>query len=191
MRLITHLLNVAVLLLAGCNQYHGNPRDSAPLNTKHFVVEAAEDSLEEVELAELVSRTTQNEKIRQLAKQVARDHRDTHRELVEAGRAAAQEVPTKLSPATNQELTAFIGLHPDDLDMAYVQFLIQQHREHHRELLYQVSFGEAPSVRRLAQKQLAVLLDHLTKAMVIKDNLTKGASLRTGAESSPTGSLKL
>lgn len=147
--------------------------DTSMAGDKAFITDAASGGLMEVELGKATAVNAASAKVKTYGKMMVTDHTKANTELKAV--AASKNVTVPATPAqTHQEhidmLKAKKGA---EFDQAYVDMMVDDHKEDVRKFTEEVSNGKDPDVKAFASKTLPVLKKHLAAIEAIQAGMKK------------------
>lgn len=125
-----------------------------------FVKEAFAGNLHEVTMAEVAERKTQNEELKQFAKQLREDHAAANERL----RTIAQSVGVETSPADTKSalaLNKFNDLAGAEFDKEFSEMALQDHHKDIKKYEAANRFVQSPELREYISATLPKLRQHL------------------------------
>jgi putative membrane protein len=148
---------------------------SATMSTtdQHFVKEAAEGGLAEVEMGNLAEQKANNPEVKKFAERMVNDHTKANNELKEVAASKGMTLPHRLSvkdEATKKKLSALSG---DEFDKAYMSDMVKDHTKDVADFQSESSNANDPAVKHFAAQTLPTLEDHLKEARNIAPQVTK------------------
>ena len=138
----------------------------------HFVKEAAQGGLAEVELGELASQKATNPQVKQFAERMVKDHTKANNELKEIAQSKGVKLPESLNAKdqmTKKKLSALSG---QQFDKAYMSDMVKDHTKDVTDFEKESSSAQDPAVKHFATQTLPTLQDHLKEAKNLEPNLT-------------------
>lgn len=131
---------------------------------RKFVEEAAKSGMHEVAVAEAVTPRLQSAGVRELASQIAKDHRAANAELTLLSRKKAIALPS----ATEVEKKAENWREKTkDVDADYVKDVISGHKKSVK-AFEKAEASKDPEIAAFARKTLPLLRDHLSRAQALE-----------------------
>jgi putative membrane protein len=142
----------------------GPPPEVLPLSIteQHFLARAAQACAAEAVLAKLAGSRTQNQRVKDLATAVARDHEATKKDLAEIARKMDVTIPEP-SVAQNAARERLAGLRGAEFDRAWVWQTAKNHAA--AVALFRDGIrGTNDELKALAESRLGMLATHLNGA---------------------------
>ncbi|HEX8178573.1 MAG TPA: DUF4142 domain-containing protein [Pyrinomonadaceae bacterium] len=161
---IAALVCVALLALlaVGCERAE---------DTSHFMMEAAQGGLAEVQMGQLaVSRGT-NPAVKQFGQQMVDDHSKANSELMQLAARKSMQLPTSVSDEQKEMMGKLAKLSGADFDKAYVDAMVEDHEHDVKDFQAQAGQGNDADVKAFAVKTLPTLQHHLEMIKAIKAKL--------------------
>jgi putative membrane protein len=143
----------------------GTEGQQIQLDTRQFVERAASSGKFEVQSSQLVTgKEGVDEKTREFAEMMIRDHEAANEELVQAAKGAGITVPDRLATQDERRLEQLRSLEAGQLEQTYRQLQITAHEE--AISLFQRASQNLPAgeLKQFAQKTLPKLREHLDHA---------------------------
>ena len=154
----------------GAGQTGQNQTGMQPANTpasadqkitdKDFVQKAVSAGLYEVDAAKLVQDKVSDPQIKQLAKTMESDHKQTNTELTKIAKQSNIDVPSKPQGADQQMLVQLRQSNDQQLGQQYLQQQIQAHQQA-IQLFQQGQQLQNPELKGFAERTLPKLQEHL------------------------------
>src|SRR5262245_24267991 len=126
MRLFVCGVAVALLGLAGVASARPD-RDAPKLTDKEFVAKALSDGLVEVKLGELAEKRARNEKVKEFARTMVKDHTKANKELRELATNFKLAVAAGLGRDQQATYLRLSRLDGADFDRAYMKAMVEDH----------------------------------------------------------------
>lgn len=134
--------------------------------TQDFVTLAAQSGMVEIETSKLALGKADNEKTKQFADKMIKDHTETSTELkalIESGKVQAT-LPTGLDRAQNEELDKLAKMNSKDFTKAYDDFQVSAHKDAASLFERYSKEGDNAELKAFASKTLPHLQMHLKMA---------------------------
>src|SRR5262245_1755711 len=154
-----------------------------------FVMDAARGGMAEVELGKLASEKAQSEQVKQFGKRMADDHGKANDELKSLAQQKNITLPTELDAKHQAEQDKLSKLSGAQFDSAYMQEMVQGHRNVVNEFRKESQSGKDPDVKAWAAKTLPTIEEHLRLAQSTSGAVGTSGS-KNGATTGSTGSDK-
>ena len=150
-----------------------------------FVTEAAQSGNAEVKIGQLAAKNSETDAIRRFGQTMVTDHTKMNQELKQIATRKAASVPTDLGKhqAHYDQLAALKG---GEFDAAFKEHEIKDHEEAVQLFEKQSQQGGDADLKAFAQKHLAHLREHLTKAQQLPGGQTTDESSTTTQQNSDT-----
>ena len=127
---------------------------------RNFIVKAAEDAKEEVELGRLAQSKASNEAVKQFAQRMVEDHGNANKELMELAANKGVKLDDK-APRNNSMMDRLSKLQGADFDREYVKEMVKDHKKDVAEFRRMHSGAVDPNLKAWIDKTLPTLEDHL------------------------------
>jgi putative membrane protein len=148
-------------VMAGSDNQQNRDRD--------FVREAASAGMLEVELGRYAQQNAQNQRVRNFAQMIVRDHSQANDEL----RAIAQRknftIPGTMENNHQNKLDRFRDKKGSEFDKDYMKEMVDEHEDDVDRFKKYAEEGNDPDLKEFARKTLSVLLMHQDSAKNIHD----------------------
>jgi putative membrane protein len=129
-----------------------------------FVMKAAKGGMAEVELGKLAASKASSEDVKKFGQRMVDDHSKANDELKSLAQGKNITLPTDVDPkdkATHDRLEKLSGA---AFDRAYMQHMLEDHRQDVNEFRKESTSGKDPDVKAWAGKTLPTLEEHLRLA---------------------------
>jgi len=127
---------------------------------RNFIVKAAEDAKEEVELGRLAQSKASNEAVKQFAQRMVQDHGNANKELVELAANKGVKLDDN-APRNNAMIDRLSKLQGAEFDREYVKEMVKDHKKDVAEFRRMHSGAVDPNLKAWIDKTLPTLEDHL------------------------------
>jgi putative membrane protein len=145
-----------------CHQRCGDHRVSAW--DEQWLMMSIEGDLFEIQGGKIARHKTSNEKVRNLAETLIRDHTKSLKEATDLARRFGIEVPGEPSPSQQWELRVVSQFKGNGFDRWYSDLEVQDHIQDIQEASDEVEKGCNPEIRKDARDEIPVLQMHLKLA---------------------------
>ncbi len=169
------LVASVVVLLVGLSGVASAQDKAEPLTDKGFLIKAIAAGHAEVKYSELADSRSSNDKVKDLARQMIKDHTAANNRLAELAKSQRLAVLAGLERDKRATYNRLKGLKGADFDKAYVDQMVMDHKE-------AVSlFGRASTsasngdLKRFATETLPTLRGHLKHSEALQRELRGGA----------------
>lgn len=129
-----------------------------------FMTEATRDGLAEVAMARLAERNGQSAAVKRFARQMIEDHGRTNQEMLVLARQKQITPPETMGAAHQQTYDRLARLRGAAFDRAYMQAMVEDHRDDVQEFQTQMRDGTDPDVKAFAARHLPTLQEHTREA---------------------------
>jgi putative membrane protein len=150
---------------------------------QHFIKEAADGGMAEVELGQLAADKATNPDVKEFAQRMVKDHSQANDQLKQIAMQKGVTLPTspsKKNQATKDRLSRLSG---DAFDKAYMADMVKDHKKDVAAFQRESSGGQDPDVKQFASQTLPTLQDHLKQAETVTPKL--GGSNKSASSSNP------
>lgn len=138
---------------------------------REFLEEAAYGGLYEVELAKYVQQNAQNQRVRNFASMMVKDHSKANDELKALAAQKNVTVPTALDEDHLKKVNNMREKRGADLDREYMKEMVDDHEKDVDKYKKQAEQGNDSDIKAFAAKTLPILLMHQDSAKKIRDYL--------------------
>jgi putative membrane protein len=145
-------------------------------NDTHFVMEAADGGMAEVELGHLAADKASNAKVKQFGQQMVTDHGKAGDELKSLAASKNILLPTSVSAkheATKNRLSKLSG---PAFDRAYMAEMVRDHQADSAAFHKEAASGHDADIKAWATKTGSVVDEHLKMARDVQKEVTSGKS---------------
>jgi putative membrane protein len=159
----------------------GDTNGSISSADKHFVTDAAEGGLAEVELGQLAQSKASSQIVKDFGQKMVNDHGKANNELKDCAQRLGISVPDHMSAlqmAQKAKLSAYSG---DHFDRAYIADMVKDHREDVAAFKREAANGQNPQIKEFASKTLPTLEEHLRLAERAEQAVTASNRSSTGS----------
>ena len=135
---------------------------------RHFVMEAAEGSMAEVELGQLAADKASNAKVKEFGQKMVTDHGKADDELKTLAASKNITLPTALNAkdkATKDRLSKLSGT---AFDRAYMADMVRDHQMDSTAFHKEATSGHDPEIKAWASKTVSMVDEHLKMARDIQ-----------------------
>jgi len=131
---------------------------------QHFMKEAAEGGMAEVELGQLAADKASSPDVKEFGQRMVKDHSQANDQLKQIAMQKGVTLPT--SPSAKDEMTKkkLSNLSGDAFDKAYMADMVKDHKKDIAAFQRESSSGQDPDVKQFASQTLPTLQDHLKQA---------------------------
>lgn len=141
---------------------------------KHFVNDAAEGGLAEVELGQLAQSKASNQQVKDFGQKMVDDHGKANNELKDCASklgVTLPDHPSATEEAQKLKLSAYSG---DHFDKAYMEDMLKDHRQDIAAFKREAADGQNPEIKAFAKKTLPTLEEHLRLAEQAERSVSGG-----------------
>jgi putative membrane protein len=170
-------------------QSRGNATEAGPGTTQtgdqHFVKEAADGGLAEVELGQLAADKASSPEVREFAQRMVKDHSQANDQLKQIAMKKGMTLPdspSKKNQATKEKLSKLSG---DAFDRAYMADMVKDHKKDVAAFQQESTNGQDPDVKQFASETLPTLKDHLKQAQSVSPKMSSNNKSTSNSNGSP------
>ncbi|HEY7119055.1 MAG TPA: DUF4142 domain-containing protein [Tepidisphaeraceae bacterium] len=132
----------------------------SPADSKQFAMKAAEGGMLEVKLAQLAQQKSQDEQVKDLAKQLEQDHQQANQQLMQIAKQKNIDLPNDLKGECQETYQAFQQLQGKDFDNAFVLHNVKDHLMDIMMFQKEAQNGTDPEIKQWASQTLPKLQEH-------------------------------
>jgi putative membrane protein len=163
------VLGIAILMVVGAaaQQAPAPAPRTAPNQPRlasadrDFIQTVAKGGLAEVALGELAGKNASHEAVKKFARHMVEDHGKANQELAQLAKGKGVEVSKDLDRTHKSTMDRLAKLQGDAFDRAYVEEMVQDHRQDVKDFERQAERGKDPTLKEWAGKTLPTLREHL------------------------------
>lgn len=134
---------------------------------KHFVKEAMEGSMAEIQLGQLAQQKASSDDVKQFGQRMVQDHQKLSDQMQPIASQMGVQPPSEL-PSKDKALQKKLqGLSGAEFDKAYMSAMVKDHKKDLSEFKKEASSGKDPQVKQAAQQGSTVISEHLQMAQDI------------------------
>jgi putative membrane protein len=142
---------------------------------KDFIVQTAQDSLAEIELAHLAEQRATSPAVKEYAKHMISDHTDASNSLKELALGKGIDIPTQLDAQHQAIISRLSSLNGRTFDVNYADQMVKDHQKVVSALKTEADRGES-DLRNWSRKTLPTIQEHLKMAETIDHEIKRAAS---------------
>jgi putative membrane protein len=131
---------------------------------KTFATEAAHGGLAEVQLGQLAEQKATSSQVKEFAQRMVKDHTQANQELMQLAKTEKLNLPTQLDAKHKSEVARLSAMSGNAFDTAYMQYMIQDHKQTVADFQKQAQSGSDPALKSFAEKYLPIIQQHLQMA---------------------------
>lgn len=142
-------------------------------------------NLSEIEAARIAQGKTQNEQVKNFARQMIDDHTKALDDVKQVAQAKGVTLPTELSFANKRMADRMAAQTGDAFDRAYLERAgVRDHKKTHDMLSKAQTRAKDPDVKALVARTLPVVDQHMTAVQELTKNTARGGSRTQGTTGS-------
>ena len=145
---------------------HSAKQEAKPAG-QAFLQKAAEGQQAEIALGELASERARDERVRDFAAQMMKDHRKARAEIQQLASKEGIKLSTELTARHKDKKEQFARLSGREFDQAYIEYLLRDHHKGVKEFERKVKAIKDPQIHQWAEGTLPLLKQHLRQAQHI------------------------
>jgi putative membrane protein len=141
---------------------------------KHFMKEAMEGDMAEIQLAQLAQQKASSGQVKQFAQRMIDDHTKLDAQMKPLAQQFGVDAPTDLSAkhkAVQGKLQALSGA---KFDQEYVKAMVSDHREDDQAFLRESTLTTDPTLKNAVSQAEPIIAEHLRMAQDLEKSLKGG-----------------
>lgn len=142
---------------------------------RSFWTDAAQSGMAEVALGNLGSQKAQNERVKQFADQMVRDHTAVNEELKSVASGKNVALPADVSPKQKSTWDKLNGLSGTDFDREFMKVMVKDHQAAVKLFEKQSRSDGDADAKAFAAKHLPALQGHLQMAQTINSEIKQSS----------------
>jgi len=147
--------------------------DKETLTDKGFIAHAIDAGVAEVKMGQLAERLASNEKVKEFAGKMVKDHTAANKQLLELAKAQKLAVVTDMKKDALAIYNRMSKLEKAEFDKAYMKHMVEDHTKAISLFERMAKNASDADVKKFAKKTLPTLREHLKMAKKINASLTK------------------
>ena len=137
---------------------------------QHFMKEAAEGGMAEVELGNLASQKASSSEVKHFGERMVQDHTKANDQLKQIASSKGVKLPSEPSHAQMAEKKRLEKLSGTQFDKAYMDAMLKDHKKDVADFQKESQSGKDPDLKSFASQTLPTLQDHLKQAQSVAPN---------------------
>lgn len=163
--LITLTAVLTAIPLLAQNQPATTPKpEHSTGSSSHFIKEAAQGNLTEIQLGQLAEQKSQNQQVKQFGQQLVADHTKANDQLKTVAQADGVQFPTTLDHKHKGELTKLEKLSGAEFDQQFARHMISDHAKDISQYNHISQTTQDTAIKQYTDACLPVLEKHLETA---------------------------
>ncbi|MDZ7963063.1 MAG: DUF4142 domain-containing protein [Aulosira sp. DedQUE10] len=134
---------------------------------RHFMTEAAQGGLAEVQLGQLASQRGANNTVKQYGQRMVQDHTQANSQLQQLAKQKGVTLPKSLNSEHQQVKQQLTKLSDRNFDRQYMNHMVQDHEKTVSLFQREAQEGQDADVKAFATQTLPTLQEHLQQAQSI------------------------
>jgi putative membrane protein len=148
-------------------------------NERQFLMEAAQDSMLEIELGKLAQERASNPEVKEYGERMVEDHSKALEKLKETASDLKVTIPSELQAKHKSTVDRFSKLSGEEFDRAYMKHMVQDHKKAVNLFEKTAKNAQNAEVKNFASETAPTLREHLTEAQKIEAQVSgKGTASR-------------
>jgi putative membrane protein len=168
------IASVGALAAASSSSASSTPTVQRSAFDRSYLSTAIEGDRIEIRGGRIALKRAGSPRVRDLARTLIRDHRESKHEAVALAHRYDVAIPPEPSPEQVWTLHTLRRLQGRRFDIRYAAYEIRDHNQDIDEASAEVEKGSNPEFREEAREELPMLRRHLRKSHAVKDAVTPG-----------------
>jgi putative membrane protein len=171
------VLVVASCGLAACNRgrtveaARENIPPSVSPEEQHFMTQAAQANLSEIDMARIVMQKSDNTEVRDYAHMMRSDHTSALQDLTDLMIDKNVPAPKTIAADTQRDISRMNNLTGPEFDREYVNMMVSDHQKTVELFRDMQANAQNPDVKKYVEKALPTIEMHLDKAQQLQSKL--------------------
>src|SRR5262249_23951538 len=136
-----------------------------------FMVEAAQDDLGEIDMAQIALHSSSNDDVRDFANMIKTDHTAALDDLAQLMQGNIVQIPKSIPPQPERDINRMQSLQGGEFDREFVNMVVAEHQKTVEMFRDQQSNAQDPDLRKYVDDTLPILEMHLEKALRLQTKL--------------------
>jgi putative membrane protein len=149
---------------------------------QQFVSQVAAENLMEVRLAQTAQQKAASSSVKDFAQRMVIDHTSMQKQWMAAAKKNGIDFKAEMSPRHVQQAQQLKAVSGAAFDQAYMNLMVQNHREKVSTFQAQRNAGHGADIRQLIDMALPTLQEHLSSAQQISAQVGGGVATNTGGQ---------
>jgi putative membrane protein len=142
------------------------------MSDQHFIKEAADGGMAEVELGQLAQDKASSPEVKQFAERMVKDHSQANDQLKQIAMKKNVTLPSSPSKKMEAKKDKLSKLNGEAFDRAYMADMVKDHKKDIADFQKESNGGQDQDVKQFASQTLPTLQDHLKQAQSISPKMT-------------------
>lgn len=138
---------------------------------KHFMREALEGDMAEIQLAQLAQQKASSDQVKQFAQRMIDDHTKLDAQMKPMAQQFGVEAPAELSAKHKAVQSKLQNLSGEQFDRAYARAMVSDHREDDQAFLREGTNAKEPTLKNAVSQAEPIIADHLRMAQELEKSL--------------------
>lgn len=163
--------------MTGCNREKGVEaarKDRQPSLTQSeqaFMVEAAQNDLGEIDMAQIALHNSGTRDVRDFANMIKSDHTNALDDLADLMQASNVQIPRSIPAQTQRDISRMASLQGGEFDREFVNMVVDEHQKTIEMFRDQQSTTRDADLQKYLEDTLPILEMHLEKAQRLQTKL--------------------
>jgi len=142
---------------------------------QHFMKEAAEGGLAEVELGNLAAQKASSSEVKNFGERMVQDHTKANDQLKQIASNKGVNLPSQPSHAQMAEKKKLEKLSGTQFDKAYMDAMLKDHKKDVADFQRESQSGKDPDLKSFASQTLPTLQEHLKQAQSVTPTASRSS----------------
>jgi putative membrane protein len=138
---------------------------------KHFMKEAMEGDMAEIQLAQLAQQKASSDQVKQFAQRMIDDHTKLDAQMKPLAQQFGVDAPSDLSAKHKTVQNKLQGLSGAKFDQEYVKAMVSDHREDDQAFLRESTLTTDPTLKNAVSQAEPIIAEHLRMAQDLEKSL--------------------
>lgn len=145
---------------------------------KHFMKEAMEGDMAEIQLAKLAQQKASSDQVKQFAQRMIDDHTKLDAQMKPMAQQFGVEAPTDLDAKHKSVEAKLQNLSGEQFDQEYMKDMVGDHRQDDQAFLREETSASSPELKNAVTQAEPIISEHLRMAQDVEKSLKgKGSSM--------------
>jgi putative membrane protein len=163
---------------SGMNDSMNGGAGKISADDKHFMKDAMEGDMAEIQLAKLAQQKASSDQVKQFAQRMIDDHTKLDAQMKPMAQQFGVEAPADLSSKHKSVQSKLQGLSGNQFDQEYIKAMVNDHREDDQAFLREQTTAKDPTLKSAVTQAEPIIADHLRMAQDIEKSMKgKGSSM--------------
>lgn len=147
------------------------------MSDKHFVKEAMEGSMAEIQMGQLAQQKASSDDVKQFGQRMVQDHQKLNEQMQPIASQMGITPPSDLPAKEKAMQKKLEGLNGAEFDKAYMSMMVKDHKKDMAAFQKEASSGKNPQVKDAAQQGSQIISQHMQMAQEIAQKVGAGSGM--------------